>query len=186
MRANEAPRDLPAAESSAPIASASFERLYEEYGDYLWRSLRLLGVPTHLLEDACQDSLVIIHRQLPSFEGRSTIKTWIWGIAERVAANARRTQRRKTAPLEPLSALHEPSVVAHVEAIEAAEAIERFCASLDDQSRALFVLAIFERSPAEAVAKALGLTQYRVLLRVRALRRDLKRFLEKGTPNGCA
>jgi RNA polymerase sigma-70 factor (ECF subfamily) len=125
------------------LPSTTFERLYEEYGDYLWRSLRLLGVPRHLLEDACQDSLVIIHRQLPSFEGRSTIKTCIWGIAEHVAANSHRTQRRKSAPLQPLSELSEPAVAAHGDAVEAAEVMQRFCASLDDEGRALFVLALF-------------------------------------------
>jgi RNA polymerase sigma-70 factor, ECF subfamily len=40
-----------------------------------------------LAEDLLQETLIRIHRGLPSFEGRAELKTWAFSIATRVAAD---------------------------------------------------------------------------------------------------
>src|SRR5512139_2998936 len=45
-------------------------------------------------EDLCQETLLRIQRGLPSFEGRSPIKTWAFSIASRVAADYVRAPER--------------------------------------------------------------------------------------------
>jgi RNA polymerase sigma-70 factor (ECF subfamily) len=57
--------------------------------------VRRLGVQEREVEDVAQEVFVIVHRQLPAFEGRSTLKTWLCGIALRTAANHRRKAYRR-------------------------------------------------------------------------------------------
>lgn len=159
-----------------------FDTLYEQQVDFVWRTLRLLGVPKPQIEDAAQEVFGVIARQLSTFAARSSLRTWVFAIAQKVAANQRRTFRRKQAPLEPLGELMvtaEPGPDVHAEAREAARRIEDFCAGLDESWRAVFVLVLLEDLPAPEVAQALSLPLNTVYSRVRTLRQDLKRWLER-------
>jgi RNA polymerase sigma-70 factor (ECF subfamily) len=157
-----------------------FELVYEQHFNFVWRSLRLLGVEAEALEDAAQEVFSVVSRQLARFEGRSSLQTWLFAIMQRVAANHRRTRRRKLQQLEPLDdALvdHAPTPHGHAEAAEVLEVIERFCAGLDDEWRAVFVLSILESIPAQEVSQALGIPFNTVYSRMRSLREGLRRAL---------
>jgi RNA polymerase sigma-70 factor (ECF subfamily) len=170
-------------EPEPAVAPLAFHSLYAQHVRFVWRSLRLLGVAPECLEDAVQDTFAVIARQLGSFEGRSTLSTWIFGIVQRVAANQRRTQRRKLASLLPLTGnvpCSEPGPQATAEATEVALAIERFCEQLSDERRRLFILALLEELPAPEIAAADGVPLNTLYSRIRSLRRELKAFLEQG------
>jgi RNA polymerase sigma-70 factor (ECF subfamily) len=171
------PRATPGVHVAAP--DLTFDPIYEAHFDFVWRSLRLLGVDEHALEDATQDTFSVVSRQLAGFEGRSALKTWLFAILQRVAANYRRQRRRKQAPLTPLgdAPSREATPQAHAEAAEAARAIESFCAALPPERRALFVLAVIEDLPATEIATTLGMPITKVYSRVHALREGLKRAL---------
>lgn len=157
-----------------------FEVVYAEQFHFVWRSLRLLGVDPEGLEDAAQDVFSVVSRQLAGFEGRSSMRTWLFAILQRVAANHRRTRRRKLQQLEPLDESlvdEEPTPHAHAEATEVLAVIERFCSGLDDEWRAVFVLSLLENIPAHEVAHALGVPLNTVYSRVRSLREGLRRAL---------
>src|SRR5262249_21997714 len=82
-------------EGAVPHASPSmravpFKQLFDEHAGFVWRALRRHGVPQRELEDACQEVFLVVFRRLPDFEGRSSLRTWIYGIAVRVAAGIRR------------------------------------------------------------------------------------------------
>jgi len=168
----------------------SFPALYNQHARFVWRSLRLLGVAPEHLEDAVQDTFAVVARQLASFEGRSALSTWIFSIAQRVAANHRRTQRRKLGALEPLGGdlpCAQPSPHASAEAAEAAFAIEQFCTQLEDERRRLFILALLEGVPASEIAAADGLGINTLYSRIRSLRLELEEFLahrERGNSRG--
>lgn len=169
----------PGASDEPGARSREFEHIYDTHFDFVWRSLRLLGVDDAALEDAAQDTFSVVCRQLPAFEGRSALRTWLFAILQRVAANYRRRRRRKLTPLVRLADRggDEPTPLAHVEAAEAARVVERFCASLDPDRRALFVLSVLEELPAAEVSVALGLPVAKVYSRVHALREGVKRAL---------
>lgn len=159
-----------------------FDHVYEHYFDFVWRSLRLLGVAPELLEDVTQDVFSVVSRQFAEFEGRSSVRTWLFAILQRVAANQRRMQTRKLKPLEPISdalIAREPDAERHVEAAQAVHVIERFCASLDPGRRSVFVLALLEEVPGPEVAQALDIPINTVYSRVRSLRDGLRRALEQ-------
>jgi len=160
----------------------SFEEVYERYFEFVWRSLRLLGVGRESLDDAVQDTFGVIVRQLPHFEGRSTLRTWLYAIVQRVAANHRRGYRRKSAALEPLEhhvlASAEPDAHSHAEASQAADEIVRFCSALEPDRRTLFVLGILENVPGPEIAQLLGIPVNTVYTRTRALRLALREQIE--------
>ena len=168
--------------ASEPPVAPSFQTLYAQHVRFVWRSLRLLGVPAECLEDAVQDAFAVVARQLDGFEGRSLHSTWIFGIVQRVAANQRRTQRRKLAALRPLHGdlpCSEPGPQATAEAAEAALAIERFCERLTEERRRLFILALLEQVPAPEIAAADGVPLNTLYSRIRSLRRELESFLQQ-------
>ena len=72
-----------------------FDAVYEEHFPFVWRSLRRLGVDGHSMDDATQDVFLVVHRRLGDFEGRSTVRTWLFGIARRIARDRRRAAARQ-------------------------------------------------------------------------------------------
>lgn len=177
---------LPKGDDASPAAPVTFDPLtfdevYERHFNFVWRSLRLLGVPPEAVEDVTQDAFSVVSRQLGLFEGRSSMRTWLFAILQRVAANHRRKARRKLWMLEPLSdALvgQEPTPHARAEAAEAIDLVQRFCDTLDSERRAVFVLSLLEELPAPEVAHVLGIALNTVYSRVRSLRDGLRRALE--------
>jgi len=170
----------PLSRAEAEPASPGFARVYDEHFAFVWRTLRLLGVAEAALEDAAQDVFATVSNKLAEFAGRSSLRTWVFAIVQRTASNYRRSHRRKQHPLVPLSdALvgSEPTPQAHAEALEAAQAIERFCETLDPERRALFVLALLEEVPAVEIARALDVPTNTIYSRVRLLRAALERAL---------
>jgi RNA polymerase sigma-70 factor, ECF subfamily len=175
-----APEEAPGARTAASVPPG-FDAVYSQHFDFVCRSLRLLGVAPDGLEDSAQDVFGVVSRRLGEFVPNARLETWLFAIVQRVAANHRRSRRRKQSPLEPLCeplAALDPSPEAHAEAAQAAALIETFAAGLDDGHRAVLVLALIERVPAREVAVALGIPLFTVYSRIRSVRGKLEAFLE--------
>jgi RNA polymerase sigma-70 factor (ECF subfamily) len=159
----------------------TLERIHSDHFTFIWRSLRGLGVPPTALDDAAQQVLLIVHRRLPQFAGRSKLRTWLFSIAYRVALNHRRALKRR-GPTEPIAEDLEqrsPGPDARAEAREALEFVERFLDGLPAKKRALFVLALLEELPAPEVAAMLAVPVNTVYSRVRLLREEFRRALAR-------
>ncbi len=150
-----------------------FERVFQEHAPFVWRALRRLGVRAPDVEDVCQEVFVTVHRRLRSFEGRSSLRTWIYGICVRTAAEHRRRAGRR--PQEVRDA-PEPSVPpGQLEALERRRAIAQLDAildGLDDEKRAVFVLYEIEGVPMAEVAEALECPVQTAYARLYAARRQ--------------
>jgi len=66
-RAAAAAPDPAAGADTAPLDVAT---IYDQHVDFVWRSLRRLGVPDRLVDDAVQDVFIVVHRRLAEFEYR--------------------------------------------------------------------------------------------------------------------
>jgi RNA polymerase sigma-70 factor (ECF subfamily) len=73
-----------------PEAPCSFADVYETHFAFVWRSARRLGAPALTVDDVVQETFVIVHRRLGEFEGRSSLKTWLFGIVLNVVRAHRR------------------------------------------------------------------------------------------------
>jgi RNA polymerase sigma-70 factor (ECF subfamily) len=175
--ASESGPRLAVAEPAWGALEASFVELYEDHFDFVWRSLRRLGVDTPDCDDAVQDVFVVAYRRLADFEGRSSLRTWLFGISARVAKDHRRRQRRKGGLLQLSSRFPSPASDPHTQSEDAEllEFIERFLASLDETQRAVFILADLEQMSAEEIAEATGAKLNTVYSRLRLARKRFRK-----------
>lgn len=79
----------------APLATPSFGQLFREHSRYVIGLLGRLGVAPADVEDVSQEVFLAIHDQLPTFEGRSSIKTWLCSICRHKAGDYRRKAARR-------------------------------------------------------------------------------------------
>ena len=171
-----APDEDGGAVAHAPL---SFEALYSLYFGFTWRVLGHLGVPARSMDDAVQEVWVVVHRRLADFEGRSALKTWLFGIALNVSRNLRRAELRRLrdteAALEPQPPEPDPELARAGR--EALERVARFLATLDEQRRAIFVCNLLEHLSAQETAEATQCDVATVYQRVRSLRHAFRVWL---------
>lgn len=149
------------------------EAIYDEFFDFVWRSLRRLGVRPGQLDDALQDVFLVVHRRLGDFEQRSTIKTWLFGICLRVAGDYARRARTHGRPSELDDSLPDPRAPDPLEAAargEAVQFLDQQLAELDADKRAVFILAELEGMSCPEIAQAVGANVNTVMSRLKAAR----------------
>lgn len=175
---------IDATDPTTAFERPSFEQVYAEHFDFVWRSARRLGVPAASLDDAVQDVFLVVHRKLCDFEGRSSLKTWLFAILRRVVRN-HRPKRDATHDLDAddrLAPLADPSAEAPDERVARAEATRMLHAlldGLDDDKREAFVLSELEQFSVPEIAEATGVNVNTVYARVRAARRELEQALAR-------
>jgi RNA polymerase sigma-70 factor (ECF subfamily) len=162
-------------EASAAPGAVTTSEVFQVYAHYAWRALRRLGVPASDVEDVCQEVFVTVHRRLPSFEGRSSVLSWVYGICVKVAADHRkraRTHRRKMAALaaEPTGLDEKDDPVAIRQARARLDAI---LDALEDSKRAVFVLYEIEELSMSDVAAAVGCPVQTAYSRLHAARTEV-------------
>ena len=101
---------------------------------------------------------VAVHRKLPEFEGRSKLRTWLYGICLRVASDHRRRAhvRRERAAPDPARDLADAEARGPDHRAEARAALERLLSELDDDKREVVVLYEIEGLSMKEVAEVLG------------------------------
>lgn len=175
-------RSIPQPADLAPAVpeAESFEGLYASYVGFVWRCLRGLGVREVQIDDAAQDVFLIVHRRLADFRGDSAVRTWLYGIVRNVAANYRRSHRRKGSG-EPLS-FDLPSSSAtpdqDVQEQQALGFVQAFAAQLDERKRDVFILALVEELTIPEVATTLSIPLNTAYSRLRSVREDFRAALE--------
>ena len=172
----------PAPAGPAGVAQPAFREIYEQYGAFIWRVVRRLGVRPADLEDVCQEVFVIVHRKLPGFAHRSSLRTWLYGIAVRCASDHRRRAhvRREVvaeAAAQPSLEAPQPAEIARSQARAALDAIVD---ALDDDKREVFVLIEIEQMSAPDVAGVIGIPVNTVYSRLRLARAELEQLLDEG------
>lgn len=166
----------PPALPTYPAERISFDDVYEQCLDFVWRSVRSLGVREPQLDDAVQDVFVVVHRRLAEFEARSTIKTWVFGIAVRVARDYRRREQRKGGlGVLDFDVLDDrPGPEEQVETADALRRLAKLLDVLDEDKREVFVLAELEQLSSPEIAELLGIKLNTVYSRLRAARREFE------------
>lgn len=157
-----------------------FAAIYEQHAVFVWRSLRLLGVHPDSLDDAVQEVFLVVHRRLGEFEGRSSLRTWLYAIARRVARNVRRGAGRRGAAEPVAGDLLDAGGRTPLELAERAEAgrvLLEVVDGLSEDQREVFLLVEVEEMSVPEAAEALGVNLNTCYSRLRAARARFERLL---------
>jgi RNA polymerase sigma-70 factor (ECF subfamily) len=157
------------------VPHADFRALYEAHFDFVWRSLRRLGVREPDAIDQSQKVFLTAHAKLDAFEGRSRVSTWLFAICQRVASDYRRSApiRREVttdaAEMDLYSVWHDET--AHTsESGQRARVAEAILNKLPENQRLVFVLFELEDMTGEEIAELLGISVGTVRSRLRMAR----------------
>jgi len=150
----------------------SLEEVYRLHVAFVWRAVRSFGIADEAVEDIVHDVFLVVQRRLADYDGRASIKTWLYGIARGVARNHRRGQTRQERRLRlvdsPTADL-DPERWAQYQ--ESANLVRDFLAAIDHKKREVFELVDLEGMRGPDVAEALGVNVNTVYSRLREARR---------------
>jgi RNA polymerase sigma factor (sigma-70 family) len=135
---------------------AAFRDLVCRHGPMVLSVCRRIARDTHAADDAFQATFLLLVRRAGSVRKRESVGPWLFGVAQRVALEARGAAIRTVAPAIPD---REPSGTGDPDPLEQDElhaAVHEELGRLPEKYRAPLVLCYFEGLPHEDVARRLG------------------------------
>lgn len=60
-----------------PAEVSPFESIYRQYFDFVWSSVRRLGVSPAAVDDVVQEIFIVIHSRLHTLEKPQALRSWI-------------------------------------------------------------------------------------------------------------
>ena len=164
-------------------SAPSVRQVFDEHARYIWRALRHLGVAEAEIADVSQEVFITVHKKLADFEGRSSLRTWLYGICLRVSSDHRRRAyvRRESPAAEPWGAGCPPEDPGPD--LEDRATLRALLGVLDPEKRAVLVLYEVEGFTMKEVAEIIECPLQTAYSRLHAAReRLLEAFLaERGS-----
>jgi len=172
------PCDIPTFEEVATTLSGPLQRYLE----------RMVGNPA-TADDLLQETLLRIAKGLPNFEGRSSVKTWAFTIATRIATDYFRSPNTRAQIVDvdqaPEIADSEIDVENRMVIDEMNSCVRGVIDSLPEDYRAALVLHDLQGLSAAATAEACGCTLATAKIRIHRARARLKDALDAACDFYC-
>ncbi|HEX4353414.1 MAG TPA: RNA polymerase sigma factor [Polyangiales bacterium] len=164
--------------------TSDFRAIYEAHFDFVWRSLRRLGVREPDAMDQAQKVFLAVHAKLSEFEGRARMTTWLFAFCQRVASDYRRSAavRREVATdaneLEAVAVI-EQDAAAQSDSTRRARIAETILDKLPEAQRIVFVLFELEELSGDEIAALLEISVGTVRSRLRLAREQFGREVRR-------
>jgi RNA polymerase sigma-70 factor, ECF subfamily len=180
---DDAPPGVPTAPASASrprlsgAAEVRFRRMVDTQFDFIWRTLRGLGVPAANADDAAQQVFLVAAQKLDLITEGSE-RSFLFSTARGIAANARRARMRSREVLdddtlaEPVSGAPDPEQLAA--RAQARELLGRILDGLAEDLRTVFVLFELEGMTTSQMAELLDVPMGTVASRLRRAREEFQ------------
>lgn len=155
-------------------------QLVNEYMDFVWRSLRRLGVAEPDCDDGCQRVWVVVAQKLGAIDDNK-VKSYVFSVVVRVASEMRRNHRRHQhlafdeLDVEPTP----PDAEGLVEQRRVRELLDQLLSGLSWDLRAAFVMYEIEGMSSPEIAEVLGISRGTVASRLRLAREAFQRSLQR-------
>jgi RNA polymerase sigma-70 factor (ECF subfamily) len=182
---NAAPDAAPAARSTRVYEDARLRAMLDAHFDFIWRSLRRLGLSDDRADDAAQQVFVVAARRLGSIMLGSE-KSFLLRTAMRVASDVRRSAsyRREVAYADPAASLESgmrPDDL--LDQWRARALLDRVLHAMDLDLRSVFVLFEIEEMTTAEIAVLLEIPYGTVASRLRRAREQFQAKLARLRPH---
>ncbi|MCK6370179.1 MAG: sigma-70 family RNA polymerase sigma factor [Gammaproteobacteria bacterium] len=169
---------------------SAFEFLVRSHGNYLYNAARRITGDDAEARDAVQDALLAALRHFDDFEGRSSLRTWLYRLAVNATLMRMRTRRRRHEVsieelVEPVTGIREEpewhfaeSAEASIARNEVRTAVRAGIDQLGDKYREVLILRDIQGHDTREVAALLGETEANIKVRLHRARAALKKALE--------
>ncbi len=152
----------PAANPDAADLEALFEKVAAEFAAPLTRLARAYEVDPHLQQDLLQEIHIALWRSLAAFDGRCSLRTWVYRVAHNVtAAHIRRSRRRQSHRLTTLDDIEftgdTPNVDAELDETRAIQRVYALIQALKPVGRQVIILHL-EGLAADEIANIVGIS----------------------------
>lgn len=172
----------PAVKTVAAQLDPRLADLYREHFQFVWRNARRLGAEDAWVDDVVHEVFLVVGRRLGDFEGRSSVRTWLFSITYRAVQSFRRSRNNYRRQLQKYTevgdALGYPQPQ---QRSEASHELHRLLARLGEAKRLVFILSDLEGLTTREVAECLSLPAGTVSTRLRAARHELRTMLSSET-----
>jgi RNA polymerase sigma-70 factor (ECF subfamily) len=161
----------PASSRSPPELGA----IFDEHFDYVWATLRRLGVREADREDLVHEVFLKIHKRLADYDDSRPLRPWLFGFAYRVAADHHRLARHRVEVLGTPGEAVADNVPAdqRVAALEERELLLEALHTIDLDRRAVLVMHDVDDVPVPQIAEMLDIPLNTAYSRLRLAREQL-------------
>jgi len=161
----------PASSRSPPELGA----IFDEHFDYVWATLRRLGVREADREDLVHEVFLKVHSRLADYDESRPLRPWIFGFAFRVAADHHRLARHRVEVLGTATEAVAANTAAddHVAALEERELLLEALHTLELDRRAILVMHDVDDVPVPQIAEMLDIPLNTAYSRLRVAREQL-------------
>ncbi len=168
----------------------AFAQLVDQTSGHIYRvALQILGSEQDA-EDVLQETYIKAFRALPTFEGRSSLTTWLYRIAINEALMLVRKHNPNLVSMEESSLSDEDGEVEEMEIVdfcclpegelltsESQRFLDKAIQNLSPSMRAVFVMRDMEGLSTQEAAEALGISENNVKIRLLRARLKLRQEL---------
>lgn len=157
----------------------AFEALYRVYHPRLDRFLGLVTPRRTIVEEALNDTMLVVWERCHTFNRTSKVSTWIFAIAYRTALKALRSQDESTeSPVTDELLSEAPDPEQELSSQEERAALVRALGALSTEQRCALVLAYFHDLPYGEISRIVDCPIDTVKTRVFHGRRRLRALLQ--------
>jgi RNA polymerase sigma-70 factor (ECF subfamily) len=174
----------PALPAAPPVTTVEIavriQQLVTEYMDFVWRSLRRLGIAEADCDDGCQRVWVVLAKKVASIEPDKT-RSYLFSVVVRVASEMRRASGRHQ-HVELDEHLHAPTPLdaeGLLEQKRVRELLDQVLSGLSWDLRTVFVMFELEGLSSPEIADALGVSRGTIASRLRLAREAFRRGVER-------
>lgn len=162
------PQYVGVSEPGPPDAAlAAFDAIYEREFDYVCRSLGRLGIAPADLADHAHEVFLVLYRRWHDVDRERSLRPWLFGVARRVAADARAKRREHASEhVDVPDPASDPRIAER-------DLLWRALDALDDDRRTVVILHDLEGHTGAEIAALLELSPNTVHSRLRLARADL-------------
>ncbi len=153
----------------------------DTYGQFMYNVCYKILQSTPDAEEATQDSVLKVLKNLHSFDIKSSLKAWCYTIAYRTAIDYKRRTRSTVELKDDSYFVSDKQADVIVEEDDRKKNVSKMIQSLDEESRTIVTIFYLEERNIKEVMKITGLTESNIKIKLFRARKHMAEFAYKKT-----